>query len=625
MIPTQPTPHSALWVVVLTLGLSLSSVAQTGSSFVRPTAFDLRSQELVLSTADSFWQVTGATLAHDSLTLDVVGRVRGDGDALGIAPTTRIVTFDSEERVWELLRAEGLEIGAPRAQAEVMASLVFAAPPHVFSGFQLELATVGGASGRLPMSLPGALQVREQLQRGAIAYDAGQWQPAVQAYRSAVRGRPNHVEGWRGLGRCLVRMRQNEESVEVLRIVVRQDPESAYDHALLGFALLDVSEAEAYSREAKEHLLRAAELGYDWEELGFFIGRTHELLGEVEEARSAFMNYLQVGRSQLHRAHAEAFLVRTKPRAPVEPVSGREPGSRRETVRPAVTEDGTTGSEGAGADGTPAAAARTPGPAGTRGHVELPLPDVVADFGRDRILLQRLYAGPDSWILRTRFETAHLPGDGTRLTDNLGMDHPLVSLDERDGFVDLTFGVPRGKARTVTLHLVDPKNEAQGDCTFSVPGYDSYREAMLEGNRALFAGDHAAAEAAYSRALPYRAGDEGGWWRRGIARLRIGKEAEATTDLARAAELAAENADIHAALGEALLASGRTADAIDALARARELGGDSPEILLQLGRACAVEGDTGRARRAFEEVIERYPGGSQAAAAREQLRALGGE
>lgn len=123
--------------------------------------------------------------------------------------------------------------------------------------------------------------------------------------------------------------------------------------------------------------------------------------------------------------------------------------------------------------------------------------------------------------------------------------------------------------------------------------------ALKEGYRALAAGDAAAAEKAAVARTRLEPTDAFAWHLLGIARLKLGRIAEARTSLEHAARLAPAQAAMQLDLGNARLAAGDAAAAEAAFAEAARLRPEWTSAHFNRGVAARRRGDALSAARAF--------------------------
>jgi len=119
---------------------------------------------------------------------------------------------------------------------------------------------------------------------GTALYARGDFEGARGQFVTALRIRPDHLGSLNNLGITLLRLRQPEAGLRILREAVRIDPDHADSRANLGRTLLERSELE----EAVVELRAAVRLAPHRPEPALNLGLAHLALGELSEARVAF-------------------------------------------------------------------------------------------------------------------------------------------------------------------------------------------------------------------------------------------------------------------------------------------------------------------------------------------------
>ena len=119
------------------------------------------------------------------------------------------------------------------------------------------LAAVG--TGRVRVSDPLMDQLRslasgarQAASRGVAAFQQGDFEGAVAAFREAVREDPSDAGTRLNLGSALVRLGQLEQALEEYRRVLEQDPDNALTHFNVGTTMARLGDAEGAVRHYRE-------------------------------------------------------------------------------------------------------------------------------------------------------------------------------------------------------------------------------------------------------------------------------------------------------------------------------------------------------------------------------------
>lgn len=133
-------------------------------------------------------------------------------------------------------------------------------------------------------------QARVQLQKAQTAWDQGHFQDAAQAYRQAVKLKPDLAPAHYGLGLTLARLERYQEAVAAFRQAARLEPAWAKPYKDLGVAYLKLKRWPEAARACKDALKRQPE---DPEVL-YNLGVAEGKQGRHQEAKAAFEKALRL-------------------------------------------------------------------------------------------------------------------------------------------------------------------------------------------------------------------------------------------------------------------------------------------------------------------------------------------
>ena len=151
----------------------------------------------------------------------------------------------------------------------------------VFFAMLAGLATAASSVGLRKVDVE---RIQAALHRGEIAFQQGQYQDAVKAYRRALRIKPDLAQAHHGLGLAWARLERYPEAQQAFLEAVRLEPAWARAHKDLGVVYLKLRlwPAAAHSfKTALQHQPKNPEVLYS---LGIAEGRR----GRHQKAREAF-------------------------------------------------------------------------------------------------------------------------------------------------------------------------------------------------------------------------------------------------------------------------------------------------------------------------------------------------
>jgi len=133
-----------------------------------------------------------------------------------------------------------------------------------------------------------------------IAYrKVGQYQQAVQAYREAIRLRPDDAEAWNNLGIAYDQLGQLQEAIRAYREAIRLKPDLADAWHNLGIAYLALGQPQEAVRAYREAVRLMPDLPDAWNNLGIACRR----LGQYDDAVQAYREAIR-----LKPEHGEAWV-----------------------------------------------------------------------------------------------------------------------------------------------------------------------------------------------------------------------------------------------------------------------------------------------------------------------------
>lgn len=142
-------------------------------------------------------------------------------------------------------------------------------------------------------------ETSDLLRRGNKALAGGNYQDAIEVYRSVLEQDPSQPEALNGLGAALSRIGQYAEAEQRLRQAIATNPNSAEANCNLGELLRVIGNVE----EAEVSLRRALKLKPNYVEARTALGWTLTLLGRLRDAKARFEKVLKTA-----PRHADALL-----------------------------------------------------------------------------------------------------------------------------------------------------------------------------------------------------------------------------------------------------------------------------------------------------------------------------
>lgn len=124
---------------------------------------------------------------------------------------------------------------------------------------------------------------------GKAQYDAGQIQPALEAFSKAAALDPGSIDARLNLAAALLRAGKPEETLRETEEVLKRDPTSAASLYLAGCAHLRLGRAEPASKIFQQ----VKDMNRTINAVSFQLGRAYQLLGQFEEARKQFEEVIE--------------------------------------------------------------------------------------------------------------------------------------------------------------------------------------------------------------------------------------------------------------------------------------------------------------------------------------------
>jgi len=127
-------------------------------------------------------------------------------------------------------------------------------------------------------------------QRGYQAQEAGKHEQAVQAYREAIRLRPDDALAWYNLGLAYEWLRRYQEAVQAYREAIRLKPDDASAWNSLGNALDELGQYQEAVQAYREAVRLKPDYALAWNNLGVAYGR----LGRNQEGLQAYREAIRL-------------------------------------------------------------------------------------------------------------------------------------------------------------------------------------------------------------------------------------------------------------------------------------------------------------------------------------------
>ena len=127
-------------------------------------------------------------------------------------------------------------------------------------------------------------------QRGYQAQEAGKHEQAVQAYREAIRLKPDDASAWNSLGNALDELGQYQEAVQAYREAVRLKPDYALAWNNLGVAYGRLGRNQEGLQAYREAIRLEPEEGL----FSFNLGNAYARLGQYQEAIQAYREAIRL-------------------------------------------------------------------------------------------------------------------------------------------------------------------------------------------------------------------------------------------------------------------------------------------------------------------------------------------
>jgi tetratricopeptide (TPR) repeat protein len=141
----------------------------------------------------------------------------------------------------------------------------------------------GKASGKAPLSA-------DTMNRMVALYSAGQWQQLEIAARDAVRQHPEHVFGWKALGKCLLQLGRPQDAIPAFEHAARIAPADADTYNDLAITFTNLGRREDAIASYRKLLKLAPGAAATHDTLGALLSD----LGRFEEAEQEFHRALDL-------------------------------------------------------------------------------------------------------------------------------------------------------------------------------------------------------------------------------------------------------------------------------------------------------------------------------------------